>query len=163
MASRIPPECPLKWPRGRPQRTSASGGGSAPYGQKWTGGGKTHADVRKVFYNSMVFCLKFRIFKAKFAFLVNFSFTKEELNSDDFSLFSAAQLDEISEQCILRASAIALPDDICNTCSSCMDLMLDADVRRGGVGPMRTEADRGGEGQKHGFLADALYRRPPIA
>ena len=105
----------------------------------------------------MVFCLKFRIFKAKFAFLFNFSFTKEELNSNDFFLFSAAQLDEISEQCILRESAIALPDDIYNTCSSCIDLMLDADVRRGGgVGPMRTEADRGWGGSKTWFSC----RRP---
>ena len=39
-------------------------------------------------------------------------------------------------------------------------MMLNADVRKGGVGQMRTPADRG-EGVRNGsFFADVLYGRP---
>ena len=144
---------------------------SATCGPKRTGGGRirpmrTSARSFMPPHNRIIFCLKLRIFKSKFAslFPIFLFFSKEELNSVDFFLFSAAQFDQMSEQYTLRApcSYYTLYCQTIYACSSCIGLMLNADVRRGGegVGPMRTKADKGGGVKNRVFLLTSFMDDP---
>ena len=116
--------------------------------EKSWGRSKGLAYVRKVLYKySPPIIAQLRILKSKsftFSFfLISIHFTNEKLNSVYFSLFSSAWFDETSERCILRATAITLPDHIMNVVhvqanAGCVRLQ-----ERGGVGLMWIKADMG--------------------